>query len=117
MKFSSKIRLPHEVDMTAGLRALVAIANELGSINKRMTKYLDRVENAMTAKIEIDMPTFDYKKLLRRRSDIEIIGDGPPEMYCSWCMGEIYSQCFARCDHAILCMACAPCDECSTEEE
>ena len=83
-------------------RFLDIIANELDSINKRVTKYLDRVENAMTDSIKVDMP---------------------PIMTCTSCLAEINyrgNALYYTCDHGTFCAFCGSCDECrenSTNEE
>jgi hypothetical protein len=91
------VKIRHEMEQSNCF--LDVIAKELGSINKRVARYLDRVEEGMASSLKADMPT--------RLGAVR---------YCSWCMDELDRSCsdYATvCDHASLCAACAPCDECS----
>jgi hypothetical protein len=97
-----------QLEMSRLLDELKECSSHLGSINRRVTKYLDRMESGSAS----------------GWTPGELLGqfkiDGPPEMICAWCMAEINYRGGGRyheCEHALLCEACAPCDECSFEEE
>lgn len=81
-------------------KALGEVADELGEVtaalgklNRNIEKYLDWIE-------VVDPPS-------------------PPEDFiCSWCMADIvHPEYYRRCQHGVLCAACAPCDECPPERE
>jgi len=68
-------------------------SSALRSINKRITKYLDSVENNLRSALEIK-----------------------PEVskVCGFCFRDTddLHMSLIECEHARLCAACAPCDQC-----
>ncbi len=68
-------------------RSLQDIACSLESINRRMTKYLDGLENDV--KFEPDLQV------------------------CGFCYCYQAADLMLECEHARLCEACAPCDQCN----
>lgn len=81
-------------------RFLDVISNELGSINKNIEKFLDR--NYLQGK--------DWFLTTKSPSVPELA------RYCDWCLGEFQSWRYFTCQHATLCEACAPCDDCPPVE-
>jgi hypothetical protein len=62
-------------------------STHLGSINRRITKYLDRVEGAGAEDLA--------------------------EITCDACLELVSTRGnFCTCEHAILCESCSPCEEC-----
>jgi hypothetical protein len=84
--------------------SLHGIALDLDRMNRRMTKYLDGLEPSLT---ESD---------IRRQSDVlKLEITGPPSVFCGFCFREINyrgNEKLIECEHARLCAACAPCDQC-----
>lgn len=90
-------------EMEQANRFLDVIANELGSINKKLERFLK--------------PDDDLARQIAAFPLPERTSFPPSNPYCSWCMAEIgYHDKKHICRHATLCMACAPCDECLVEE-
>ena len=92
---------------------LEAIIHKLDRINNNIEEFLKR--DALRFETSFTMP---HNPVLPKPK--------PPEStsqynaYCAWCMAEIDFDVdgmnFVHCEHATLCMACAPCDECLAEE-
>ena len=90
-----------EGNMAQAVRYLNEIDNNLESINLKLKTYLDRTSPPTPA----STPTVTT-----------VLGNIDFTVYCSWCMGEVETNCgelVHRCRHEVLCEACAPCDECS----
>ncbi len=94
------------------MNALKNCSYHLSAINKRVTKYLDRVEDGWTRSLRY-VPRFSV-------SDPAVeewanLNGAPSSPLCSWCLADIpHPDYYIRCQHATLCGACAPCDECSS---
>lgn len=89
-----KVVIPAIEKMDAALDALVLISNDLGAINRRLKKYLDGLEPP------------------------ELVPVLPEIIVCGFCFQEIEDgDRIIECEHAHLCQACAPCDQCSLPGE
>ena len=66
---------------------------------------------------EVNLPTIKLEPVMMTDAEIERVcsparGYGPDLAVCGFCFGEIETDCVIECEHAHLCQACAPCDQC-----
>lgn len=119
--------------MDAALRALVRISTNLSQINKNLEKFL-KPPPTVTKVSTPTVTTADVEHLVDRIHSDDVLhcnvcgaseaeakdcADCRPStsmLFCSWCMGEIDLHIGDVCQHATLCSACAPCDECQPKE-
>lgn len=98
-----------QLEWSRMLDELKECSDHLGSIDRRIAKYLDRVEGEITG--SINQSGWRWLSNLADRS----IQDDPTQkaFICDWCLIDILApEYYIRCQHAVLCGACAPCDEC-----
>jgi hypothetical protein len=91
------------------------ISSQLNRINRNLEKFLKRTEYAVPVVQMplLDPPTPASTPIVTTVGLPSVEGFGLSTSFCSWCMGDILShEDYVRCQHATLCSACAPCDEC-----